>query len=79
MVGNLTGRTFGFLTVEAVDRPGNDLHYRCRCACGRITVVLASNLRSGNTRSCGASSCRAGLIELRNPIEPAVLPRRIWT
>jgi hypothetical protein len=27
--------------------------WRCRCDCGRITVVRGNNLRSGNSKSCG--------------------------
>jgi len=27
--------------------------WRCKCECGRETIVLAEKLRSGHTRSCG--------------------------
>lgn len=27
--------------------------YVCRCDCGRTTVVISGNLRSGHTKSCG--------------------------
>ena len=52
---NLTGETFGRLTV--IREAGRDEHglvlWECRCECGDTTVVRTSNLRSGNTRSCG--------------------------
>jgi len=56
---DLTGRTFGLLTV--VGRGPSDVRgkacWRCRCACGGETLVIGDNLRRGNTRSCG---CAAG-------------------
>lgn len=53
---NLTGRTFGRLTVLApidviVDR-GRTL-YECRCECGKTVITRRDNLLSGDTRSCG--------------------------
>jgi hypothetical protein len=51
---DLTGQTFGKLTVKA-EAP----HYRtqrqwnCKCVCGKRTIVRTGSLRSGNTRSCG--------------------------
>lgn len=34
------------------DRHGG-LLWECACSCGRLCVVRGTNLRSGNTRSCG--------------------------
>ena len=40
--------------VMRLDRTGNRRSYwRVRCDCGNELVVLSSNLRGGNTRSCG--------------------------
>lgn len=48
------GKRFGDLTVYAYDgRRGGKHYWRCRCRCGRETVVCQSNLQSGHTRSCG--------------------------
>ncbi len=33
---------------------------KCRCACGSEVTVRASNLRSGNTKSCGCSKAGTG-------------------
>ena len=53
-VEDMTGRKFGMLTVIGPVRPcPHDVVWQCRCDCGRSTVALGSNLRSGNTRSCG--------------------------
>ena len=62
---DLTGQRFGRLTVlyeaepevyHRPDRPGKVKRIRrwvCECDCGRKTVVYASNLTRGTTRSCG--------------------------
>lgn len=53
--GALTGRRYGLLVVGAVESTGasGEPRYHCRCDCGRSTIVWGSNLRSGNTSSCG--------------------------
>jgi len=56
---DLTGKTFGRLTVlrrveDYVSETGIKTPvWECRCKCGNITNVRGSNLRSGNTKSCG--------------------------
>lgn len=56
---DLTGKTFGRLFVvskaEIVYSPiGNGVRlWTCQCSCGEIVRVRGSNLRSGNTTSCG--------------------------
>ena len=74
---DLTGQRFGRLTVldrakDKVDKHGNhSVIWRCRCDCGNITYVRASNLRPGGTRSCGClqreraqTNCGRKLIDL---------------
>lgn len=52
---DLTGETFGRLTV--IERAANDkrnhARWRCQCVCGNETVVAGYSLRSGATVSCG--------------------------
>lgn len=55
---DLTGQHFGELTVIKRDetRPqGHQLpvYWICKCSCGKEISVLAENLRSGNSQSCG--------------------------
>ncbi len=53
---DLTGQRFGRLVVIRRDETaprGAGLHWVCRCDCGREMVARGSNLRGGNTRSCG--------------------------
>lgn len=57
-VVDLTGQRFGRLVVirqaqreqEMVNRSAR---WECRCDCGNITQVMATNLRNGNSKSCG--------------------------
>jgi hypothetical protein len=53
---NLTGQRFGKLQV--LERIGSDKRsqgslFRCKCDCGRVTVVLGASLKRSNTNSCG--------------------------
>lgn len=53
---DLTGETYGYLTV--ISRESNDEHgnatWRCRCnKCGNEKVVRGNLLRNGHTKSCG--------------------------
>lgn len=50
---DLTGCVFGRLTV--LNKHGNQkpTQWLCRCECGELTIINSSNLRTGNTTSCG--------------------------
>lgn len=52
---DLTGQRFGKLVVleRAENTNRNQARWRCQCDCGKITVVIGSNLRRGDTCSCG--------------------------
>lgn len=51
---DLTGQRFGMLTVLApAESIGAMTAWRCRCDCGRETVVMTGHLRDGHTTSCG--------------------------
>ena len=53
---DLSGKTFGLLTaIEDVGRRNKEVLWRCRCECGTIVDVRSSNLKSGNTTTCGCS------------------------
>lgn len=57
---DLTGQTFGYLTVleRGENNPHGQARWRCRCVCGRETLVVAAKLRSGRTISCGCMGLR---------------------
>lgn len=51
---DLVGRTFGKLTVcEAVQPRNGRTMWKCKCSCGNTTIVDASSLKRGLTKSCG--------------------------
>lgn len=52
---DLTGQVYGQLAVQAfAGRTGSgNLLWECLCTCGRTSRVQASNLRSGNSTTCG--------------------------
>ena len=56
---DLTGQRFGRLTVvkraEDYVKPSGQhkTQWLCKCDCGNETVVVACNLKSGHTNSCG--------------------------
>lgn len=49
------GDMYGYLTVlhEAETQPGAKRAIVCECKCGKITSVLAQNLLSRRSTSCG--------------------------
>lgn len=53
----LTGRKFGRLTVKdeviRTDVKKKATYWNCACNCGKKTVVVAYNLKSGHIQSCG--------------------------
>ena len=62
----MTGQRFGMLTAlfktdSHITKGGNSLAtWHCRCDCGNEIDVLAGNLYSGNTQSCGCTSRSRG-------------------
>lgn len=52
---DMTGLTFGRLTVDTLASAGSDSRatWWCVCACGNRIQVIGRNLRTGNTKSCG--------------------------
>ncbi len=55
---DLTGQTFGRLTVvkEAPAGKHSNTRWECRCICDEIRIVSSNNLRSGTSTSCGCLS-----------------------
>ena len=57
---DLAGRKFGLLTAIKIcgRTPDRYAAWRCRCECGKETIVSAGRLMSGNTRSCGCTKIK---------------------
>lgn len=58
---DITGQTFGYLTV--IERANNTsaglAQWKCVCKCGKETIVRGSCLRNGHTQSCGCKQKEA--------------------
>ena len=61
---NLIGQRYGKLTVieRASNNRFNHVCWKCQCDCGGITIVDATNLRNGNTTSCGCIKSKGEMI-----------------
>jgi len=63
---NLMGRQFGLLTVLEYAGKVDGIHFwRCRCKCGKETVVRSNFLLTGHTKSCGCLQREQVLDNLR--------------
>lgn len=74
---DLTGQTFGQLTVIA--RDGSDARgeakWLCQCSCGLEPIsVLGSNLRTGHTQSCGCNRRSHGEIKVEQLLKTNNIP-----
>lgn len=82
---NLKGRRFGrLIAVEPVGKQGKGVLWRCVCDCGTENIVLGSELKRGNTQSCGCLSremARARLkdISTKTHGESDTRLHRIWS
>lgn len=53
-VADITGYKYGYLTVIGYECVRNrKARWMCVCECGKRCVVAASDLKTGNTKSCG--------------------------
>ena len=60
LVGNRYGK---LLVIERVENNRFEhVCYRCKCDCGGETIVDATNLRNGNTNSCGCIKSKGEMI-----------------
>lgn len=51
---DLTGKRFGRLVVlNKQGHKGKDIAWKCKCDCGKETIVSVTNLLNNSTKSCG--------------------------
>ena len=52
---NIKGKKFGKLTVieQTKERRYGNIVWKCKCDCGKESLVIAPSLLSGSTTSCG--------------------------
>ena len=65
---DLKGMKFGMLTALEMtnERRDNSVVWRCKCDCGKETLVSSHSLRKGSTKSCG---CQIGVNLLDTKID----------
>lgn len=63
---DLTGETFGWLTVLYPTRKSNRKAWHCRCKCGNEVDVITNNLTSGHTKSCGCYNSLSRIKDITN-------------
>lgn len=68
---DLAGQTFGLLTAIRIhSRKDGKVRWFCQCECGGTAIVISSNLKNGNSKSCG---CLSSEVQRRTfPINPAL-------
>lgn len=73
----MTGETIGRLEVQRrwieVRSGRRVVLYECLCQCGKVTVASHSNLRNGNTKSCGCLRSESLASRLRKPLEDVLV------
>lgn len=54
-IKDISGQQFGRLTVEKYigSNKGRNARWLCKCNCGRETIAVGYNLKSGDIQSCG--------------------------
>ena len=52
---DLTGKTFGKLTVLGYSHSNRYAYWKCKCECGKETTVRSSHLLLGAVKTCGCS------------------------
>jgi hypothetical protein len=83
---DLTGRTFGRLTVLLeLCQPGRrDVRWLCACRCGLLTAATSTRLISGRVLSCGClrdelARARAPLVGARRSVRGCRTCGRVYT
>jgi hypothetical protein len=78
---DLTGRTFGRLTVTEFSdsNPSGNVMWKCRCQCGGTTIVSGSDLTRNQTVSCGCYRRENGGKSQRSHGMTGTPEYRTWT
>lgn len=67
---DLTGQTFGYLTVvEKVGKKNSYILWGCKCKCGNYIEVASGDLLSGHTTSCGCRRSSYGEEQIRQILD----------
>lgn len=77
---DLTGQSFGRLTVLQMlpSEANSRIHCRCLCECGNIVDVASTNLKQGKTLSCGCYKNETTPIAHKTHGESHTRLYRVW-
>jgi hypothetical protein len=77
---DITGKTFGRLTVvsRVENSPEGKAKWRCLCTCGKSTVSVGGNLRLGKSRSCGCLRTETMIQKNGTHLLSDTLEYKIW-
>ena len=65
-IKNWFGKRFGKLIVIKYVGKQKGVHYwKCKCDCGKETIVSQTNLQNGHTKSCGCLQTESGIKNLK--------------
>lgn len=78
---DLTGRTFGFLTVmsRAENSAAGKARWLCRCTCGAQATVVGSALSNGSVKSCGRHKATDAAIRFRKHGQSGTRTYQAWS
>lgn len=65
----LPDREFGRLIIIRTFFNGEQILAQCRCRCGKQIVVEGTNLKSGNTQSCGCKRVKPDSVQVQKLLE----------
>ncbi len=63
LVNQRFGRLWVLWRTDKGSRRSRSMMWECRCDCGKTTIVSATSLRSGRTKSCGCLQLEAACLE----------------
>jgi hypothetical protein len=73
---DITGQQFGDLTVIKLSDKLNSQQvnlWECQCVCGKVVYLSASQLRSGNNKSCGCTESKWRSVSAKKSMEPQIV------
>ncbi len=78
--GNLIGKTFGWLTVEArsdINGVSRRLFWKCKCKCGNYVTLEPYTFANGGQKSCGCAHFKknAPPMKMKPKVVSEFLPR----
>ena len=79
---DLSGQKFHRLTVvkrHPENNKQNKPMWVCKCDCGKVVIVTGSDLKSGNTKSCGCLDKEVGKKKLTTHGYSKTRLYRVWT